>query len=100
MSDPKRKLSASDIAEARLADWRLVDETLMARFRSKSFAAGLELVNRIGDSAEAADHHPDIVLTYPAVEVTLSSHDVGGVTSRDVELARAISEHAAALGIA
>lgn len=100
MSDPKQLLSDADIAGARLIDWRRVGDALTARFRSGTFSAGLELVNRIGASAEAADHHPDVVLTYPAVEITLSSHDVGGVTIRDIRLAREISEHAAALGIA
>jgi 4a-hydroxytetrahydrobiopterin dehydratase len=100
MQDAKQQLSAAEIAEAGLTGWRHVDDTLTAGFRSGSFAQGLELVNRIGASAEAANHHPDVLLTYPAVTVTLSSHDVGGVTSRDVQLARAISEHAAELGIA
>lgn len=98
MQDPKQQLSASEIAEAELPDWRHVDGALRARFRTGSFAKGLELVNRIGASAETADHHPDIELTYPAVVVTLSSHDVGAVTIRDVRLARAISAHAHALG--
>lgn len=100
MSDPRERLSASAVGEAGLADWIHVDDTLAARFRSKTFAAGLELVNRIGAAAEAADHHPGISLTYAAVDVTLSSHDVGGITSRDIRLARAISAHAAELGIA
>ncbi|MFA4841087.1 MAG: 4a-hydroxytetrahydrobiopterin dehydratase [Agrococcus sp.] len=100
MSDPKARLTDSDIVDAELADWRRDDGTLVARFRSRSFAAGLDLVNRIGASAEAANHHPDITLTYGVVDVTLFSHDVGGITSRDIRLARAISAHAADLGIA
>jgi 4a-hydroxytetrahydrobiopterin dehydratase len=100
MSDPKQKLSPSEIADAGLAHWRASGQALTARFKTGTFADGLVLVNRIGQSAEAANHHPDIELTYPSVGVTLSSHDVGGVTSRDVELARAISEHADALGAA
>jgi 4a-hydroxytetrahydrobiopterin dehydratase len=99
MSDPKQKLSPSDIADAGLADWRQAGETLTARFRTGTFATGLDLVNRIGESAEAANHHPDLSLTYPAVGVTLSSHDAGGITSRDIDLARKISEHASALGV-
>jgi 4a-hydroxytetrahydrobiopterin dehydratase len=100
MSDPKHVLSAADIAEAGLTDWRAEGDALHARYASGDFAAGLELVNRIGEAAEAADHHPDIALTYPAVEVTLTSHDAGGVTDRDIRMACAISDHAAALGIA
>ena len=99
MSDPRAPLTDADIVEAELADWRHDPGTLVARFRSRSFAAGLDLVNRIGASAEAANHHPDITLTYAAVVVRLASHDVGGITSRDIRLARAISAHAADLGI-
>jgi 4a-hydroxytetrahydrobiopterin dehydratase len=98
MPDPKQKLTASDIAGAELEGWRVVDDTLVARFRTGDFATGLELVNRVGASAESAGHHPDITLTYPAVGITLSSHDVGGITSRDIDLARTISEHAEAIG--
>jgi 4a-hydroxytetrahydrobiopterin dehydratase len=94
MADPKQILTSDQIAEAGLTAWRREGETLTARFATGDF------VNRIGASAEEADHHPDLVLTYPEVAVTLSSHDVGGVTSRDISLARTIDEHAAALGVA
>lgn len=94
MADPKQTLTPAQIEEAALADWRQDGETLTARFATGDFATGLDLVNRIGVEAEKADHHPDLSLTYPEVAVTLSSHDVGGITSRDVELARLISEHA------
>ena len=100
MSDPKAPLSDSDIEAAGLDAWRRSGDALVARFRSKTFAAGLGLVNRIGDAAEAVDHHPDVTLSYGTVDVTLSSHDVGAVTIRDVRLARVISEQAEALGIA
>ncbi|WP_405217865.1 4a-hydroxytetrahydrobiopterin dehydratase [Agrococcus sp. Ld7] len=99
MEDPKQLLTATAIENAGLTDWRRGDEALTARFRSGNFATGLQLVARIGASAEAVNHHPDVLLTYPAVTVTLTSHDAGGVTIRDVRLARVISEHAAALGI-
>ncbi|WP_344883265.1 4a-hydroxytetrahydrobiopterin dehydratase [Zhihengliuella alba] len=99
MNDPKRKLSPAEIDEAGLAGWQQVDENLTARFATKNFATGLELVNRIGASAEDANHHPDLTLTYPEVGVTLSSHDVGGITSRDIDLARVISGHAGDLGV-
>lgn len=99
MADSKNILTPAEIADAALADWRQDGDTLTARFATGDFATGLELVGRIGADAEKANHHPDLTLTYPEVTVTLSSHDVGGVTSRDLELARAISEHAAQLGI-
>lgn len=99
MTDPKQILSPSEIDAAGLTGWRQVEGTIAAQFSTGDFATGLDLVNRIGASAEAADHHPDLTLTYPSVGVTLSSHDVGGITSRDVDLARIISEHASTLGV-
>lgn len=99
MADPKQTLTPSEIEEAALDDWRQDGETLVARFATGDFATGLDLVARIGADAEQADHHPDLTLTYPEVSATLSSHDVGGITSRDLDLARRISEHAAALGV-
>lgn len=97
--DDKQVLTPAAIAEEGLDDWRLVDGWLRARFASGTFAAGLELVNRIGVHAELANHHPDIDLRYPYVDVALVSHDVGGLTRRDVRLARATSVVAAELGI-
>ena len=100
MTDPKQRLRYPQVmAEAGLDDWRFFLMGLHARFRTGSFVKGLELVTRITDAAEAANHHPDVVLTYPQVDVDLSSHDVGGVTSRDVDLARTISGIAAELGV-
>jgi 4a-hydroxytetrahydrobiopterin dehydratase len=101
MSDPKQTLRYPDVmAEDGLDDWRFFLLRLHARFKTGSFVKGLELVTRITEAAEAANHHPDVVLTYPHVDVDLSSHDVGGVTSRDVDLARTISTIAAELGVA
>ena len=99
--DPKKKLTADEVREAPgLDDWRHLLTGIRARFRTGDFATGLTLVDRIGAAAEEANHHPDIALTYPEVIVTLASHDVGGITSRDLDLARQISGFAADLGAA
>jgi 4a-hydroxytetrahydrobiopterin dehydratase len=95
MSD--EKLTPEQVAAAGLTGWRQVDDTLRARFATGDFAAGLEFVNRVGAAAEARQHHPDLTLTYPGVAIALSSHDVGGLTGRDIELAREISAIAAEL---
>jgi 4a-hydroxytetrahydrobiopterin dehydratase len=97
--DPRQTLGYADVIAAGLDDWRFFLMRLHARFRTGSFVKGLELVTRITEAAEAANHHPDVVLTYPQVDVDLSSHDVGGVTSRDLDLARRISAVAAELGV-
>lgn len=91
-------LTARDIDGEALADWRPMFDELHARFGTTDFASALELVNRIGAAAEEANHHPDLGLTWGRVDVRLSSHDVGGLTQRDVRLARTISAIAADLG--
>lgn len=98
MSDAKQKLTPREVESAGLDDWRQVLGTIRARFKTGDFATGLALVQRIGDAAEAANHHPDVRLSYGEVLVDLSSHDVGGITGRDVDLARQISGFAAEAG--
>jgi len=99
MTDPKTVLRYPAVVAEGLDDWRFFAMRLHARFTTGSFVKGLELVTRITEAAEEADHHPDVVLTYPHVDVDLQSHDVHGVTSRDIALARRISEIAAELGV-
>jgi 4a-hydroxytetrahydrobiopterin dehydratase len=100
MADPKQRLTYDEVLAAGLDDWRQIDGTLHTCFRTGGFAAGLALVDRVGAAAEEADHHPDVTLTWPSVEIALCSHDVGGLTSRDVDLARTISGYAAEAGFA
>jgi 4a-hydroxytetrahydrobiopterin dehydratase len=98
MNDSQR-LSFDQVEAAGLSDWRQLFEGLRTRFLTGDFATGLVLASRIGELAEAANHHPDVDLRYPHVSVTLCSHDVFAVTSRDLDLARQISEAAADLGV-
>ncbi|TCJ21827.1 VOC family protein [Nocardioides jejuensis] len=81
-----------------LADWRMFLRALHTRYDPGSYAAGLALVAAIGAAAEEQDHHPDLDLRWGHVNVLLTSHDSGGVTARDLRLARRISEIAAAAG--
>jgi 4a-hydroxytetrahydrobiopterin dehydratase len=97
--EQKQVLTFAEVEAAVLDDWRQMFEALRTRFRTGGFNQGLELVTRIAALADEADHHPDVDLRYPHVNVTIFSHDVFGVTARDVDLARAISAAAAELGI-
>ncbi len=92
-------LTVADIEAADLPDWRWLLGALHAHFATGDFGTGLALVDRIGAMAEEANHHPDLELQYPHVRVKLMSHDASGVTSRDLDLARRISEAARELGI-
>jgi 4a-hydroxytetrahydrobiopterin dehydratase len=98
MDDPKRTLSPTEVAAAAPDGWHQVVNRLRAEFRTDDFAAALALVDAIGLLAEAANHHPDLTLGYGSVGVALSSHDVGGLTSRDLALAAQIGEVAARHG--
>lgn len=100
-SNPRALLSGDQVAALDgMTDWRAIYGALESRFRTGDFTTGLEFVNRVGAAAEAANHHPDLTLTHSSVHVLLTSHDVGGKTSRDVDLARTISGIAADLGVA
>jgi len=92
-------LTPQQVEAEGLADWRVLFQALHARFRTGDFATGLRLVEGIGAAAEEMNHHPDLDLRYGQVHVRLFSHDVFGVTSRDVTLARRISALAAGLGV-
>ena len=53
-----------------------------------------------GEAADAANHHPDVTITYPEVSVSITTHDAGGLTDLDVDMARAISSIARDLDVA
>lgn len=93
------KLTAKEILDADLADWRVLVKALHARFRTRDFASALALVEQIGEAAEEMNHHPDIDLRWGSVGIRLYSHDVDALTDRDLALARRISELAAAAGV-
>jgi 4a-hydroxytetrahydrobiopterin dehydratase len=99
MTSDTTTLTRRRVADAALADWEWMVGTLEARFETGGFATGLELVDRIGAAAEEANHHPDLTLTWPLVHVRLVSHDAGGITTRDIAMAKRISEIAADLGV-
>jgi 4a-hydroxytetrahydrobiopterin dehydratase len=77
-------------ALARLPGWTRVGHAIVRTYPFADFRAALAFVNRVGDLAERQSHHPDIEIHYNQVRLTLWSHDVGGVTERDLALATAI----------
>lgn len=92
------KLSVQEFLDSGLDDWRRLASALHARFTTSDFAKALAFVNAIGDAAEEMNHHPDIALAWGRVDVKTWSHDVSGITDRDVRLARRVSEIAAEMG--
>lgn len=75
-----------------LPDWISTDFAIHRSFEFPSFRAAMNFVNAVADQAEQQDHHPDIEIRFREVALSLWTHTVSGVTKRDIELARAISE--------
>ncbi|MEZ5345571.1 MAG: 4a-hydroxytetrahydrobiopterin dehydratase [Pyrinomonadaceae bacterium] len=90
----RRKLSKEEVADAllKLSGWKVEEEWLKKRFEYRNFAESLEFVNKIGEIAEEADHHPDIKFGWGYAEIELTTHDVGGLTRNDFDLAEKIEE--------
>lgn len=85
MSDDAVRAALSE-----LSNWRLQDGKLRRELRFDGFPEALAFLVRVGIEAEKRGHHPELANVYDRVTVELVSHDAGGVTDRDLELARAI----------
>jgi 4a-hydroxytetrahydrobiopterin dehydratase len=84
------RLSEGEVQErlSALPEWRLEDGAIVRDLQLEDFAAGLELVARVGALAEAANHHPDILLHgWNKLRQTLMTHSEGGLTESDFRLA-------------
>lgn len=75
-----------------LAGWRYEDQAIRRLYETDGWPVTLMLVNALGFAAEAADHHPDLTVTYRRVGVALSTHSAGGITAKDFELAKKFDE--------
>jgi 4a-hydroxytetrahydrobiopterin dehydratase len=77
-------------ALSELPGWKRQGKAIEKTYDLKAFKASMAFASTVGEIAERADHHPDILIQYSKVTLTLSSHDAGGVTDRDLRLARQI----------
>jgi 4a-hydroxytetrahydrobiopterin dehydratase len=94
------KLSRSDIDERlkRLTGWTLTDDpggAIRKQYTFASFPDAVAFVDRLAPEAEAADHHPDILINYKRVTLTYSTHSEGGLTAKDFDGAAAADRLAA-----
>lgn len=85
------KFTEQQIEEALSAipEWSEVNGEIQRTYQFDSFKQAIGFVNDIADKAEAAQHHPDILIRYNKVTLTLSTHDAGGITQNDFDLANA-----------
>ena len=77
---------------ASLPNWQIQSGELVRTFSFKDFRASLAFVNRVGELAEDAGHHPDIDIRYNKVRLSLVTHDAGGLTNKDFDLAAATNK--------
>jgi 4a-hydroxytetrahydrobiopterin dehydratase len=81
---------SADGARSRLGTlpgWQIESGELVKTFQFKDFIAALDFVNQVGKAAEDAGHHPDIDIRYNKVRLALVTHDAGGLTAKDFDLA-------------
>jgi 4a-hydroxytetrahydrobiopterin dehydratase len=84
-----KKLEADEVEKV-LQDapgWELAGGKLEREWTFKDFVAAMAFVNRVAEIAESADHHPDIDIRYNRVKLGLVTHDAGGITAKDAEMA-------------
>jgi 4a-hydroxytetrahydrobiopterin dehydratase len=97
-------MSATPMDDAAIASalsalhgWQRVGSEIVRSFTCGSFNGSIAFVNAIAVAANAADHHPNLAISWSTVSVTLSSHDANGLTERDFALARTIDRLAAGM---
>ena len=93
MATSRAVLSADALRQraGQMPDWKVVDQHHIARtFKFPDFLQALDFVNRVGAVAERLGHHPDIHLTWGRVDVESWTHDAGGITEKDFQLAAEI----------
>ncbi len=76
---------------SQLSGWELEGKKIKYLFKFKDFVAAIDFVNKLVEPAESAGHHPDLEISYNKVTVSLTSHDAGGLTEADFEMAKKIS---------
>ncbi len=93
MSDDERVYGEPEVGELLVGDlsrWSLRDGAIRRRYRTAGWKGTLMVITTVGHLAEVAWHHPDISASYAWVEVSLSTHSAGGITDKDIALARRI----------
>ena len=72
--------------------WNELNNTITKTFEFNSYLDGIDFVNEVANLAEQDNHHPDIEIVYCKVTISLTTHDVGGLTDKDYKLAKLIDD--------
>ena len=86
------KLDRQQVAEQmqRLPEWTLQGDQIERRLTFQNFVDAMVFINKVAEAAEELGHHPDIRIVYNRVSLALSTHDAGGLTQKDFQLAQRI----------
>ena len=89
--DTLTKLTESEIEKALESrpEWSEAGGVIQRTYQFKDFLAAMKFVNQVAELAEARQHHPDILVRYSKVTLSLATHDAGGITQKDFDLAAA-----------
>ncbi len=87
-------LSENEIAQrlSGLKDWTQEGNQIVKQYKFKNFVESMGFVTKVAILAESVDHHPDILIEYSKVTITLSTHSEGGLTEKDFNLASEIED--------
>ena len=87
-------LSSNELSDrlSRLNGWEVVDDQLQKTYRLETFPEAIQFVQSVAELAESLNHHPDILIKYRFVTLTVSTHDEGGITEKDTTLAKGCEE--------
>jgi 4a-hydroxytetrahydrobiopterin dehydratase len=92
---PSERAAVKKMSEAQVGvalkeapEWSELSDTIQRTFQFSDFVRAMEFVNEVARMAEADQHHPDILVRYNKVTLTLSTHDAGGITKKDFTLAK------------
>lgn len=91
---PSPKLGEAEVESAlkALPEWGHSGESIQRTYKFLDFQASMKFVARVADAAEAAQHHPDILIRWNLVTLTLTTHDSGGITALDFAMAKKCDE--------
>ncbi|MFN3927522.1 MAG: 4a-hydroxytetrahydrobiopterin dehydratase [Pseudanabaenaceae cyanobacterium] len=86
------KLSPAELSSAlaQLGGWSVVNEKLHKEFKFADFVTAFGFITRVAIAAEKMDHHPELFNVYSTVKIDLTTHDAGGISQKDIELAQKI----------
>ena len=99
MADPKLSDTELQSALGELPGWKLEDGTIAKTYKHETFPEAIVFVNAVAHLAELANHHPDIDIRYSNITLRLVTHDSGGITAKDIALAKEVESARKKMGV-